>query len=258
MSDWPEVLIERAGSTAEVAERVCGLDRGRGLGAVVADLRAIERAEDGYTTRGRRGRARLRRRPDGVACFNYLYLSVTEGVLTALPQFEHAASVERLAVVFAEYYLSAYRAAKVEAEVSKAWAPLFESRAKRGVAPIQFALAGMNAHINNDLPWALLQAWEEFGVEPEHGTAEHRDFELVNGILSRVQGEVRATLESGLLRWLDRVLGRLDDLVASISVARARDEAWERATRWSVSFDPAAAAAHERQVGYQSHLILAA
>ena len=36
----------------------------------------------------------------------------------------------------------------------QAWAPLVERRATRGVLPIQFALAGMNAHINHDLALA--------------------------------------------------------------------------------------------------------
>ena len=83
-------------------------------------------------------------------------------------------------------------------------------------------------------------------------------FTLVNTILERVQGEVRATLESGLLRWLNRLLGRVDDLVANISVARAGVVAGAGVRRWRLDSPAPAAAAHERQVGYQSHLILAA
>jgi hypothetical protein len=116
----------------------------------------------------------------------------------------------------------------------------------------------MNAHINNDLPWALLQTWHELGLEPAVDTPQHRDFELINDVLNGVAGEVRATLESGFLRWLDRVLGRTDDLVASFVIAKARDEAWSRSMRWRDNFDPGAAAAHERHVGFESHLILAA
>ena len=32
-----------------------------------------------------------------------------------------------------------------------------------GTAPIQFALAGMNAHINRDLPLALVETCDELG-----------------------------------------------------------------------------------------------
>lgn len=241
-------------SMADVAERVRTLDPDRGFDSVADRLLEIERERGGYRAPGRR--RWLAPRPDGVACFNYLYLRVTEEVRNSRRSFESPAFVERLAVVFAEFYLVAYEAAAAGGWVSKAWAPLFERKAEKGIAPLQFALAGMNAHINNDLPWALLQTWDEFGLGPDESSPEFRDFELVNSILGRVQGEVRSTLETGVLRWLDRVLGRLDDLVAAFSVAKARAEAWDRGARWSRHFDREAAAAHERLVGYTSHLIL--
>ena len=246
-ADWPA-------SMTDVADRVRTLDPERRIDAVVDRLHEIERVRRGY---GDPSRRRLAARPDGVACFNYLYLRVTEAVRDSRGSFEAPAFVERLALVFAQFYLVAYDAASTGEWVSKAWAPLFERKDDHGIAPLQFALAGMNAHINNDLPWALLQTWEEFGLEPNEGLAEFRDFELVNTILADVQGEVRPTLESGLLRWLDRALGRLDDLVAGFKVAKAREEAWDRGTRWSRRFDEEAAAALETQVGYASGLILA-
>jgi len=237
-----------------VAGRVRTLDPDRSLETVADRLHAIEREKRGY---GDPSRGKFARRPDGVACFNYLYLRVTEKVLSSRADFESPAFVERLAVVFAEFYLQAYDAANANEWVSKAWEPLFERKDDRSVKPLQFALAGMNAHINNDLPWALLQTWDEFGLEPREDSAEWRDFKLVDAILASAQGEVRSTLESGLIRWLDRVLGRFDDLVASFKVAKARQEAWDRGARWSRRFDAEGAAAHERHVGYTRHLILA-
>jgi len=232
------------------------------MDAVVARLLEIEREKDGYRNPDRRpGVRRLRQvatRPDGVACFNYLYLRVTEEIRANAHQFQSPAGVQRLAVVFAEFYLTAYGAASAGAWVSKAWAPLFEKRDDRHIVPLQFALAGMNAHINNDLAWALMQTWDELDAEPRIDSPDYADFTRVNQILERVQGEVRVTLQSGLLRWLDRALGTFDDVIANVSVGKARAEAWSRAGRWHRRFDPEAAAAHERSVGYQSHLILAA
>ncbi len=249
---WPD-------SMTGVAQRVRALDPQRRLGDVAARLLEIERERDGYRNPDRGAlRRRVRRHPDGVACFNYLYLSVTEAVRAALPRFEEPVVVERLAVVFAEFYLSAYAAAGAREWVSKAWEPLFEECRRKGVAPIQFALAGMNAHINNDLAWALLQVWDELGAAEAPDSPVYRDFQLVNTILAAVEGEVRATLESGVLRWLDRLFGRYDDLVAGVVVATARTQAWRRAARWRRSFDAEEAEAHERHVGYESHLILAA
>jgi Family of unknown function (DUF5995) len=232
---WPTTM-------AGVAERVRGLDPSRPLNAVVADLGAIERDR--------------RRTRDGIAAFNFMYRRVTEQVNARLAEFLHPAFVERLAVVFAEFYLHAYRAGDAHQWVSRAWAPLFERRRDKGISRLQFALAGMNAHINNDLAWALLQTWDEFGLAPAEDSAEHRDFDEVNDILAAVQAEVRAQLQSPLLRWIDRLLGRADDRFASISIARARWEAWERGTRWRAHLTPEMGAARDREVGYQSHLIL--
>jgi hypothetical protein len=246
-------------SMIDLAERVHALDPSRGIADVAADLLEIERARDGYRNPDRRRvRRRLRRSPDGVACFNYMYLSVTEAVRDQLDRFEDPAFVERLAVVFAEFYLREYRAADAGAWISKAWEPLFAEARRKGVAPVQFALAGMNAHINNDLPWALLQAWDELSEGPEEDSPVYRDFQLVNTILEEVAGGVRATLESGLIRWLDRALGRFDDVVATVVIAKARTEAWRRGARWQRGLDVESADAHERHVGYESRLVLAA
>jgi len=54
-------------------------------------------------------------------------------------------------------------------------------------------------------------------------------------ILGETQDEVKEWLATGLLGVLDRALGRLDDVVASFSVVRAREAAWAHAkTLWQV------------------------
>ena len=97
---------------------------------------------------------------DGVRAFTALYLAVTEAVAGAAKTdtFEDARFVRWLDVVFANLYFEALHNALFKAgPVPKAWAPLLEARGRRGVLPLQFALAGMNAHINRDLPVALVR-----------------------------------------------------------------------------------------------------
>jgi hypothetical protein len=241
-------------SMASVAERIHALDPHRTLDDVAADLLAIEHERGGFTVR----RSLLGRRRDGVACFNFMYLRVTQAVRDSAHTFEDPEFVQRLAVVFAQFYLDAYAAAKARAWVSKAWQPLFEDRRRRDIVPLQFALAGMNAHINNDLTWALLQTWEELGDAAAPDSPRYRDFQRINDILAQLAPGVRKVLESGFLRWLDRFLGRWDDLFASFVIAKARDEAWTRGERWRTGVAADAAEAHERSVGFESHLILAA
>jgi Family of unknown function (DUF5995) len=258
-----------ANSMTELAVEIRALDPARSIDAVVARLMEIERERDGYRNPDRTGRRRLRRRPDGVACFNYMYLCVTERVRDRAADFEDPAFVSRLAVVFAEFYLRAHdlAAARPRVWVSKAWEPLFDEQDSKEPTPVQFAIAGMNAHINNDLPWALMQAWNEHAKQPSENSPEFRDFERVNKILESVQGEVRATLENRFQKFLNRLLGRLDDVAAAFVISRARDEAWERGSRWVARFDgrkwaapldELGANAHERTIGFASNLIVEA
>ena len=91
---------------------------------------------------------------DGVAHFNRMYRKVTEEVRGAHDQqsFERAEFLERLDVVFANLYFDAVDCSVQGREIPAAWAPLFHHRDRGHTYPIQFALAGMNAHINHDLP----------------------------------------------------------------------------------------------------------
>ena len=91
---------------------------------------------------------------DGVVCFARLYRQVTEGVNAQLAggSFADPRFLERLDVVFANLFFGAVEAnAHDPARTPAAWAPLFAARSSRSIAPLQFALAGMNAHINRDL-----------------------------------------------------------------------------------------------------------
>jgi hypothetical protein len=176
---------------------------------------------------------------DGVARFNDLYLAVTGAVLADAKAggFEDAEFLARLDVVFAELYFAA-----VDAERTRrghAWRPLFDARRTRGIAPLQFALAGMNAHINHDLAVALVATLAEFGYAPRFRTPQHRDFVRVNELLERVEAVVKARLMDELLTVADEALGRIDDVLAMWSVARARDAAWTNArTLWALRSEP--------------------
>jgi len=168
---------------------------------------------------------------DGVARFNDLYLAVTREVEKNLAgeAFEDQRFLTRLDVVFAGLYFTAVDAAESGAPVSRAWEPLFDARTRPKIAPIQFALAGMNAHINHDLCLALVATCREFGIDLDTGTPQHRDYLKVNRILERVESVVKLRFKQGLVGVADDALGRVDDLVAVWSVARARDAAWTQA-----------------------------
>ncbi len=165
---------------------------------------------------------------DGVARFNELYLAVTSAVAqeTKADAYEDAAFMSRLDVVFADLYFAAVEDDSAGRKIPKAWAPLFEKRHTPGVAPLQFAIAGMNAHINHDLAIALVATCDEFGRDLDTKTPQHRDYLAVNGTLERVEGEIKTRYTTGIIGDLDKIMGPLDDVLANWSVARARDNAW--------------------------------
>jgi hypothetical protein len=163
---------------------------------------------------------------DGVAVFNRMYLTVTERVLSALEARDVFADPELMAeldVRFAALWLDAYDDAHAGRRVCKAWQPLFEHRGARGLLPIQFALSGMNAHIEHDLPLAVVETCRARGGSP---SAVHHDYEVVNEILASVESEVRRSFLTGLGRRVDDHVGSIVHLVSSWNIDKARDLAW--------------------------------
>jgi hypothetical protein len=168
---------------------------------------------------------------DGLKWFNLLYLRTSESIRDNPPQggFENPRWVERLDVVFANRYFSAISAIGGSPDTPRAWLPLFRARHSRGIARVQFALAGANAHINHDLPLALVETDKQLGIAPSPDGQEHRDFEQVNSILERTEGEVKQFLATGIVGEIDEDLGDIDDVIAVWSVQRARETAWNNA-----------------------------
>ena len=166
---------------------------------------------------------------DGVAEFNRMYLRVTEEVRQAVGgrTFEHAEFLERLDIVFANHFFTAFDADSAKADVPTAWSPLFKSRHKPRTHPIQFAFAGMNAHINHDLGLAVVGTCDELALEPIDGSPEHHDFCATNEILDKLMPTIKGWFAEGIVGEFDRDAGWLDDAVERWSIAMIRGAAWE-------------------------------
>ena len=173
---------------------------------------------------------------DGIAEFNRMYLQVTTAVGQAIEDgvFTNSDFLDHLDVVFANYYLSAVRHAEAGADVPRCWDVLWRNRLASGCAPIQFAVAGMNAHINHDLVLALVTTFTEMDISP-HELGVLADFERVNTLLASLDGGIRRSFEDGLALDLDRHFGTIEDCVDRWSITGARAAAWEDAlTLWKV------------------------
>ena len=169
---------------------------------------------------------------DGVKWFNRLYLRVTTSVNSAVSgqRFRDTAFMTKLDVVFATQYFEAVAEGSIDIRrAPSAWRPLLEARHRPGIARIQFALAGMTAHINRDLPDGIVQSFLAMGGDPLTSDLREQDFNSINDVLERVEAEVRAEFAVGLVGAIDRWGGETDNAVAMWKVRAARSAAWTNA-----------------------------
>jgi uncharacterized protein DUF5995 len=169
---------------------------------------------------------------DGLKWFNRLYLRVTASVRKAVEEatFRDPAFLAALDVIFANLYFAALSAdADGGPGAPAAWRPLLEARHQHGIARIQFALAGMNAHINRDLPEGIVRTFTALGGNPLTDRGRRQDFDSINALLERVEQEIRTDFSVGLVAVIDELGHDVDDAVAMWKVRSARAAAWTNA-----------------------------
>ncbi len=166
---------------------------------------------------------------DGLKWFNRLYMMVTQQVDLHPPggAWRSPAWLVRLDVVFAGFYFNAVGAFLAQITLPSAWSALFEARFRTGIDRIQFALAGVNAHINHDLALALLIADADLNVVPGLDSPEHADYQAVNILLNSVMPAALHVLATDTLGVLSEDTGKIGRLLAFWDVMRARDLAWD-------------------------------
>ncbi|MFD3791566.1 DUF5995 family protein [Streptomyces cyaneofuscatus] len=152
---------------------------------------------------------------DGVGVFHDVRQTVSE---TGHPE---AGSLETR---LTERYLAALDAAEAGGRPPECWRPLFPYRRHPGVRPVQFALAGLHAHVAHDLALAVVDVCRTRDCEPD---ALEGEFERVGDLLALLEERIHDDLMPGpdLLRIADP----LTHLVSSWSLERAREAAWSAA-----------------------------
>ena len=179
---------------------------------------------------------------DGLACFNRMYLDVTNQVNSQLGQgfFADPAFMAQLDVTFANLYFAAADTADAPSAVPLAWRPLVARRAVAGIEPVQFALAGMNAHINHDLPLAMVSTCTALATAPE-ADPHFADYQKVDQLLDAAEQSIRQSFESAAELAADRHLAAVANLIATWTINGARDMAWNNCLLlWAVRDDPIA------------------
>jgi Family of unknown function (DUF5995) len=141
-------------------------------------------------------------------------------------RFEDPAWVDRWDVVFADLYVSALEAHLAGGHVPRPWRLAFA--APEDLPVLRLLLLGINAHINYDLPQALLAVIspEDF-AKPALLARRQRDHERIDAILAgRVSAENAQLLAASRRNTLDRVLRPLNQAGSKRFLREARQKVW--------------------------------
>ncbi len=165
---------------------------------------------------------------DGLKWFNRLYMMVTQEVDQRTPaEWQDPNWLTRLDVAFAGFYFRAITSfLDGSPSTPNAWDALLEARYRTGVDRIQFAVAGMNAHINHDLALALIETDAELNLDPGLNSPEHADYETVNSLLEAIMPSALQVLATGILGELAEDTGKIGRILAFWDIVQARGLAW--------------------------------
>ncbi len=180
---------------------------------------------------------------DGLKWFNWLYLQVTQAVeaRVAAGGFTDSAWLAQLDVQFARLYFSALKSSLSGEATPACWQVLFDSRDQAAIARIQFALAGINAHINHDLPEAIVATCQVTGTTPDPGGTHYNDYTALNSTLDGLIESAKRTLNVRLPGGALPPVSHLEDTIAAWNVSAARESAWQNAEHlWQLRTLPVA------------------
>jgi hypothetical protein len=174
---------------------------------------------------------------EGRRAFLGTYARTTSAVGDAVVQgvFEDGPWVEAWDVAFAQYYLDALDAAAGDAEAGDAEADTPVPRPWRlafaaapDLHPLLHVLLGINAHINFDLPQALLDVISDDDfTDPDLMDRRRRDHERIDGILSsRVSAEDAELSAHSARRLVDRALRPANRWSSRRFLREARQKVW--------------------------------
>ena len=157
------------------------------------------------------------------------YRRTTQAVAAAVVtgSFEDPGWVESWDVAFARLYLDALDADLTGVgRVPRPWRLAFH--APSTTSPLVHVLLGINAHINNDLPRALLAVISDDDfADPRVVDRRRRDHERIDGVLAtRVAAEDRNLSQHSARSLLDRALQPLNRVSSRRFLREARQKVW--------------------------------
>lgn len=157
--------------------------------------------------------------------FLAMYAEVTAQVerRCAEGRFDDPGRMLRFVDVFAGYCT---RALEEPSGAPACWRAAFDVAADRRLLVVQHLLLGINAHVNHDLPLAVLDVADAHGDLP----SVRADFDVVNDVLAEAYDDVLGRLDR-VARWTSEAAGLGGGRLFRFSLTTARRQAWAAAER---------------------------
>lgn len=184
---------------------------------------------------------RLRSKRDELGCDHRAVFSTTYHVLTKQlyqdvldgrvkreyrsPKFLYSEDA-----LFANVYFRAVRAYENGDEVAAAWRIAFETAERGDTGAVQDMLLGINAHVQNDMPFVLAH----LGLRDRRGDSRKADHDVANGALNRAYEDVVAEVKRRFdpaIEVTNPTASPLDDLAGLELVRGWRELVWRNAER---------------------------
>jgi len=174
---------------------------------------------------------------DRRASFLTCYQMMTSNMLRAIEagEFNDPEWVYSLLHHFAGYYFNALQAYESDSPDTPAiWRQAFEATRQHDTRILQNLLLGMNAHINYDLVFTLVDMlepeWAQLTSDERQG--RYDDHCHVNTVIRRTIDAVQDTIIEPDDPWMDladRLMGGVDEWIVARMITQWRDEVWQEA-----------------------------
>ena len=162
------------------------------------------------------------------ALYQKVTIEVKKGIIDGT--FEDGPRMEKLDVIFAKRYISAYYNFQQQKPITTSWEKAFNITDDYWPIVLQHLLIGMNAHISLDLGIAAAEVSKGHPIENLKN-----DFDKINEVLSSLVMDVQNNL-SEIWPFLKKILKsskKVDDFLVDFSMEIARDGAWNFAVKLS-------------------------
>jgi hypothetical protein len=174
---------------------------------------------------------------DQKSVFLSCYLMMTENMLTAIEQDEFIDTdwVVRLLHHFAEYYFHALESYEQDPSTTPlVWKLAYSDTGHITITPLQKLLLGVNAHINYDLVFTLVDLlkpeWET--LSEDQRVLRYTDHCHVNQVIGQTIDSVQdLVIEPAMpiMDLVDKLLGPIDEMLISHLITHWRETVWKNA-----------------------------